>query len=364
MTTAALDRTASPSRTEGGYGFRTVAQMEWLKLRSVRSTWWTLLVFAAGMIGLAILVMIHQHWTTMSPPDRASFDPTNDSYAGLAIGQLALGVLGVLVISGEYGSGTIRSSLAAVPRRETLFAAKATVVGLVTLVLGEILAFGAFFFGQAILSTGVAPTATLGQPGVLRAVVMTGAFLSLFSLLGLGLGLIIRHTAGAIATFAAAPRRPLVLAAKAAIVAAVTLVAGEILAFVAFGVGEAVLKNPAPHASLGQPGVLRAVLMAGAYPALIALIGLGLGALIRHTAGAISAVVGVLFVLPLILVPLGTSVQNAAGQFMPMLIAENSLTAVKPVAHSLSPGVGFALLCGYAAAALAAGGWALARRDA
>jgi hypothetical protein len=274
MTTATLDRAASPGRTERGYGFRTVAQMEWLKLRSVRSTWWTLLVFAAGMIGLAILVMSHQHWVTMSPSDRASFDPTNNSYAGLAIGQLALGVLGVLAVTSEFSSGMIR------------------------------------------------------------------------------------------ATFAAAPRRPLVLAAKAAVVAAVTLVAGEILAFVAFGLGEAVLKSPAPHASLGQPGVLRAVLMAGVYPALIALIGLGLGALIRHTAGAISAVVGVLFVLPLILVPLGTSVQNTAGQFMPMLIAENSLTAVKPVAHSLSPGVGFALLCGYAAAALAAGGWALARRDA
>lgn len=275
MTTATLDRTASPGRTEGGYGFRTVAQMEWLKLRSVRSTWWTLLVFAAGMIGLAILVMTHQHWATMSPPDRASFDPTNDSYAGLAIGQLALGVLGVLAVTSEFSSGMIR------------------------------------------------------------------------------------------ATFAAAPRRPLVLAAKAAVVAAVTLVAGEILAFVAFGLGEAVLKSPAPHASLGQPGVLRAVLMAGVYPALIALIGLGLGALIRHTAGAISAVVGILFVLPLILLPLGESIQNSIGQFMPMLIAENSLTAVKPVAqHSLSPGVGLGMLCLYAAAALAAGGWALARRDA
>ena len=142
------------------------------------------------------------------------------------------------------------------------------------------------------------------------------------------------------------------------------LMAGEILAFVAFGVGEAVLKNPAPHASLGQPGVLRAVLMAGAYPAMIGLIGLGLGALIRHTAGAISAVVGVLFVLPLILVPLGTSIQNTVGRFMPMPIAENSLTAVKPVPHSLSPGLGFALLGLYAAGALVAGGWALARRDA
>jgi ABC-2 type transport system permease protein len=270
MTTATLDRAAnssSPSRTEGHYGFRTVAQMEWLKLRSVRSTWWTLLVFAAGMVGLAILVMRGQQ-------HNASFDPTNDSFAGLAIGQLALGVLGVLAVTSEFSSGMIR------------------------------------------------------------------------------------------ATFAAAPRRPLVLAAKAAILASVTLVAGEIMAFVAFGVGQAVLKSQFAHAALGQPGVLRAVLMAGAYPALIALIGLGLGAIIRHTAGAISAVVGVLFVLPLILLPLGTSIQNSVGQFMPMLIAENSLTAVKPVAHSLPAGVGFAVLCLYAFAALAAGGWALARRDA
>jgi len=266
MTTATLDRAANP-RAEGHYGFRTVAQMEWLKLRSVRSTWWTLLVFAAGMVGLAILVMRGQQHS-------ASFDPTNDSFAGLAIGQLAIGVLGVLVVTSEFSSGMIR------------------------------------------------------------------------------------------ATFAAAPRRPLVLAAKAAILASVTLVAGEIMAFVAFGVGQAVLKSQFPHAALGQPGVLRAVLMAGAYPALIGLIGLGLGALIRHTAGAISAVVGVLFVLPLILVPLGTSIQNSVGQFMPMLIAENSLTAVKPVAHSLSPGVGFALLCFYAATALAVGSWQLARRDA
>ena len=156
----------------------------------------------------------------------------------------------------------------------------------------------------------------------------------------------------------------MLLAAKAAVLAAVTLAAGEVLAFGAFAIGEAVLKSPAPHAALGQPGVLRAVLMAGAYPALIALLALGLGAVIRHTAGAISAVVGVLFVLPLILVPLGTSIQNSVGQFMPMLIAENSLTAVKPVPHSLSPGLGLGLLSLYAVAALAAGGWALTRRDA
>jgi ABC-2 type transport system permease protein len=276
MTAATLSRAGRPGadQAEGRYGFRTVAQMEWLKLRSVRSTWWTMLVFAVGMIGIAILVLSHQHWATMSPPDRASFDPTNDSYAGLTIGQLAIGVLGVLAITTEFSSGLIR------------------------------------------------------------------------------------------ATFAAAPRRPLVLAAKAAVIAAVALVAGELLAFAAFAVGELVLKAPAPHATLGQPGVLRAVLMAGAYPALIGLIGVGLGAIIRHTAGAICAVVGVLFVLPLILVPLGASIQNEVGPFLPMLIAENSITAVKPVAHGLSPGVGFAMLGLYAAVALAAGGWSLARRDA
>lgn len=272
MTAATLTRPARTARP--GYGFRSAARMEWLKLRSVRSTAWVLLVFAAGMIGLAILVMAHQHWTTMSPADRASFDPVNDSFTGLAIGQLAFGVLGALVITTEFSSGMIRATLAAVPRR------------------------------------------------------------------------------------------PLLLAAKAAVLGAVTLVVGEIFAFAAFAVGELALHAPAPHAWIGQPGVLRAVLMAGAYPALIALTALGLGALIRHTAGAISAVVGILFVLPLILVPLGTSIQNAVGQFMPMLIAENSLSAVKSVPHSLSPGVGFGVLGLYAAAALAVGTWALSRRDA
>jgi ABC-2 type transport system permease protein len=272
MTAVTMSRAAR--QAEGSYGFRTVARMEWLKLRSVRSTWWTLLVFAAGMIALAILVLNHAHWATMSAADRASFDPTNDGFAGLLIGQLAIGVLGVLVITSEFSSGMIR------------------------------------------------------------------------------------------ATFTAAPRRPVVLAAKAAVFTAVALAAGEILAFASFAAGEAVLRAPAPHASLGQPAVLRAVLMAGAYPALIGLIGLGLGALIRHTAGAISAVVGVVFVPPLILLPLGTSIQNSAGKYLPIVIAENSLTAVKAQADALSPGIAFALLCGYAAVALAVGGWVLARRDA
>jgi ABC-2 type transport system permease protein len=271
VTTATISR---PAQAAGHYGFRSAARMEWLKLRSVRSTAWVMLVFAAGLIGLAILVLAHQHWATMSAANRASFDPVNQGFTGLTIGQLAFGVLGVLMITSEFSSGLIRATLAAVPSR------------------------------------------------------------------------------------------PLLLAAKAAVLGAVVLAVGEIMAFAAFAVGEAVLRSPAPHATLGQPGVLRAILMAGAYPGLIALIGLGLGAVIRHTAGAICAVVGILFVLPLILLPLGFSIQNSVGQFMPMLIAENSITAVKAQSHTLSPGLGFGMLCLYAVAALVAGGWALARRDA
>ena len=122
------------------------------------------------------------------------------------------------------------------------------------------------------------------------------------------------------------------------------------------------LKAPAPHATLGQPAVLRAVAMAGAYPALIALISLGIGAIIRHTAGAICGMVGVLFVLPL-LFSLGSSLRNTAQKFLPDTM-RNSLISVRPVAHLLSPGLTFGLLCGYAMVALAAGAWALARRDA
>jgi ABC-2 type transport system permease protein len=272
VSTATLSR--STARTEGRYGFRHVATMEWLKLRSIRSTAWIMGVFAAGMIGIAILVLAHYNWASMPAAQRAGFDPTNQGFAGLTIGQLAFGVLGVLAITSEFSSGMIR------------------------------------------------------------------------------------------ATFAAVPRRPLLLAAKAAVLGAVTLVAGEVLAFISWGVGEAVLRSPAPHAALSQPGVLRAVLMAGAYPALIALIALGLGTVIRHTAGAICAVVGMLFVLPLLLLPLGTSIQNSVGQFLPMMIAENLITAVTPVSHSLSPALGFGFLCAYAVAALIIGGVVVARRDA
>src|SRR6201999_3764190 len=139
MTTAALTRSAT--RAEPGYRFRSATRMEWLKLRSVRSTSWILLVFAVGMIGLSVLVLSHEHWATMSAGERAAFDPVNEGFTGLALGQLVLGVLGVLAITTEFSSGMIRATFAAAPRRPVVLTAKAAVVGAVTLVAGGVLAF-------------------------------------------------------------------------------------------------------------------------------------------------------------------------------------------------------------------------------
>ena len=179
-------------------GLGHAGRAEWAKLRSLRSTKVTVLVTIAG----TLLVTWLSSRSALHHPRQwyQGFDPTAQSLNGLLVGSLAIGVLGVLAMTGEYGSGTIRSSLAAMPRRGVFMAAKVLVVGLGALVIGEVLSFTSFFLGQAVLSGG-APTAALNQPGVLRAVVLSGAFLALFALLGLGLGAIIRHTAGAIALF-------------------------------------------------------------------------------------------------------------------------------------------------------------------
>jgi ABC-2 type transport system permease protein len=192
----------APSAGSGRWraGLPQTMRAEWTKLVSLRSTKWTLLITAVGTF---LVTFLAAHGAAHhSRAWYQGFDPTNQSLAGLVIGSLALGVLGVLAVTGEYGTGTIRSSLAAMPRRGVLLSAKVLVVGLCTLVAGEVLSFVSFFEGQAVLRGGDAPTASLGQPGVLRAVALSGAFLALFALLGLGIGTVIRHTAGAIAVFA------------------------------------------------------------------------------------------------------------------------------------------------------------------
>jgi ABC-type transport system involved in multi-copper enzyme maturation permease subunit len=234
-------------------------RMEWIKLRSLRSTGWILAMFAVGVVGLATL-----HFQARS----ASAVP-GQSFGGLLLFAPLVGVLGAMMITGEYASGLIRTTLAAVARRPVVLAAKAAVVGAVTLVIGEGLAVTAFFVGEAL--------------------------------------------------------------------------------------------HAMPHASLAQGSVARAVLMSGAVPGLIALLGLGLGTLARHTAGALCLVFGILFVLPILvyLLPLAP-----LRPYMPVLIAYNSLGRSQPAAGALGPWPGLLVMCLYAAAALAAGCTALVRRDA
>src|SRR5499427_6934045 len=254
----------------GHYRFRHVARMEWIKLRTLRSTWWALAVTAAGGAVMAIVIWLN----TIS----RSSDLTNNVLAGVVPGLLLIGVLGVLVMTTEYTSGMIRATLTAIPRRPLLLAAKAVVFGAAALVVGEAAAFLAFFAGGAAFRHGLSAP-SLSQPGVLQAIVLGGASYCLIGLLGLGLSAIIRHTAAAIA-----------------------------------------------------------VLVAGVF-----VIGMIIGAAAR----------GVAAYLPVFII--GNSLTTTRQQ---------SCTGAAQCVHFLSPWTGLAVLSLYAAAALAIGGWLLVRRDA
>jgi ABC-2 type transport system permease protein len=274
----AFSATTAPTMPPGHVSAAGALWSEWTKLRSVRSTAWSLVALVLVGVGIAILgtSVEASHWSHADIGDKLTFDPTNLSLTGLFFGQLAIGVLGVLAMSAEYGTGTIRATLAAIPRRPMVLAAKAAVFGLVAFVVGEIVAFAAFFVGQAILS-GSTPTASLGQPNVLRAVIGGGLFITVLGLLALGLATIIRHTAGAIAAF-----------------------------------------------------------------------------------------VGVVLVLPLVIFPLPSSFSHAVLKYLPSSIG-GALTATHAGGRDFpmfSPWVGFAVLCAYAAAALVIGGLLMVRRDA
>jgi len=265
-----MTATTATREPRGRYGLAQAAKMEWIKLRSLRSTWWTLAIAVAGTIGIGVAVGLNTR--------NASGDLTNNALAGVVPGLLLAGVLGVLTMTSEYSSGMIRATLAATPRRPLVIAAKAVVFGVVMLAIGEIAAFLSFFAGGATLRHGIA----------------------------------------------------------------------------------------AP--TLGQPGVLRAVLLSGLSFCLIGLIGLGLGAIIRHSAAAIAVLVGGVYVAATFV----ANIAHSVGAYTPIIIVGNSLSTTNPVTcgssacgdHLLSAWAGLGVLCLYAALALAVGGWLLARRDA
>ena len=252
-----------------------VMRAEWTKLRSLRSTLWSLLAAVGFVVGLGVLVpsVTVAHWPPRDPREMAFFDPTSRSLAGIFLAQLAIGALGVLLMSGEYATGMIRTTFAAVPTRLPVLWAKLAVFAGVTFALMLPTVLGAFLIGQKILSGKDIQT------------------------------------------------------------------------------------------SLSQPGVTRAVVGAALYVTVVGALGMGLGALLRNTAAAVSTLFGVLFVLPIIIHLLPSSVVEAADKYLPSS-AGQALSQVVPSPLSLPPFTGFALFLGYAAAVLAAAAVALRRRDA
>jgi ABC-2 type transport system permease protein len=179
----------------GQAGFGGALRSEFTKIRSVRSTYWTLLTLVIVTVGIGTLTCLGA--VSRGADHGPNFDPAFRSLVGLYLGQLIIAVLGALTITSEYATGMIRTSLAVQPRRGTLFAAKAVVFAVVSLVTGLVASFASFFIGQAILSSKHLNT-TLSQPHVLRAVIGGGLFLAVCGLLSFGLGAVLRHTAAAI----------------------------------------------------------------------------------------------------------------------------------------------------------------------
>jgi ABC-2 type transport system permease protein len=251
-----------------------VARSEWTKLRSVRSTYWTGLITLLLIIGVGLLVcaIFNARWPHLNPHERSDFHPLRASLAGVGFAQLAVGVLGVLVITAEYSTGMIRATFSAVPKRLPVLWAKAAVFAVVVLVLTAPAVFIVFFAGQSILS-GQHINISISHPGVVRALFGTVLFLMVMGLFGLGLG-----------------------------------------------------------------------------------------AILRSTAGGISALAAIVFVLPPIIGLFPTSFSNSVDPYLPSN-AGGAVWTINPDPNTLAPWAGFAVFCGYAAAAIIIAAVLMVRRD-
>ncbi|KOV53697.1 ABC transporter [Streptomyces sp. AS58] len=168
-----------------------VIRSEWTKIRSVASTVWTLslTVVVTIAVGMLIAALSKSEFDTLPARDRLSFDPTYISFAGMSLGQLAMIVFGVLVVSNEYSTGMIRTSLAAVPQRGTFLFGKLAVAGLLALAVGMATGFATFYAGQAMLGD---LRASIGDPGVLRAVIGGGLYMTLIAMFSMGVAVMLR----------------------------------------------------------------------------------------------------------------------------------------------------------------------------
>jgi ABC-2 type transport system permease protein len=272
--------TRTPAVPAGRAGFGHLLVSEWTKLRSVRSTVWTMVAFVVVTVGLTVLISlaINGAWNGPQANGRNAdviADPVGAILGlSLALGQLTICVLGVMVITTEYSTGVIRASLLAVPRRLPMLAAKAVVFAVLVAILAEIIVIASFFLGAAILHSHIS-------------------------------------------------------------------------------------------VSLGDPGVTRSVLGAGLYLIVLGLFALGVGGIIRHTAGGVSAVIGIVLVLPIIgaLLPSGT-VYDHINAYLPTNAGQLVAHVHRDSGDLLGPWQGFGVLCLYAVIALVAAGVLLKRRDA
>jgi hypothetical protein len=190
----------SPARA-AGVSFPRVLRSEWTKLRTLRSTWATLAAAVVLMVGLAALVssVVLGQWDSADAIDRATFDAMSIALAGLTFASVAIAALGVMTITGEYSTGSIRGSLLAVPRRTPVLVAKAVLVAVVTYVTMLVASFASFAVSMAILA-GKDLDVALGDPGVLRVLFGAPAYLALVALLALGVGALLRSTPAGITT--------------------------------------------------------------------------------------------------------------------------------------------------------------------
>ncbi|WP_375478567.1 ABC transporter permease [uncultured Jatrophihabitans sp.] len=182
-----------------------VLHSEWTKFRSLRSTVWTLLIAVILMVGIGALfsAVTANQFHTFSAGDVAKFNPISTSLNGIAFAQLAIGVLGVLMITGEYSTGMIRSSLTAVPRRLPVLWGKLTVFAGMVLAVSLVTSFVSFFLGQSLLNShnlGV----SISSPGALRSVFGAALYMTVAGVIGMAIGSLLRNTAAGISTFVGA----------------------------------------------------------------------------------------------------------------------------------------------------------------
>ena len=191
--------------TSGRVHFSGVLLSEWTKLRSVRSTAWSL---AAGFLltiafPIIFALVTRTHWSSMSAGDRAGRHPLDIALAGVNVAQLAIAVLGVLLISAEYSTGSIRSTMTAVPRRLPVLWAKLIDYAVLSFVLMVPAVLVSFFASQAIVDTIRPLRISFTDPGVARAMLGGALYVMLVGIFALAIGAIVRNTAGGIAAFAA-----------------------------------------------------------------------------------------------------------------------------------------------------------------